>query len=414
MMLIQGMLVITLDGIKLALPRRLQLADPSTDCVGQLAGQLCEDAVHAPSAATAVGALLEPDPYYSFVEIHPDSLQLSLMSTSVGDTIHLDVSSTSVTLHFPHPFLAADMHYMLNHLVQIVDRAISDRILLTPNISMINGEERSFMLSLPSCAVDPTSQIEDSGLVYRYGQDLIAHSLATRPNATAIEWEGRPRYTYAQLETASNQLCRYLVDELGVRPRDVVILVAEYSPYIVVAIYALLKAGMPTSFQWRSSQFTNLSTGCTYLPLDVEMPEDRLQHVVSMVDAKLLLTIEGLQQRLNSVSHNRTVVCLDTAAAKWDKLDGSYVDQSRLGNPDETLAYVNLTSGSTGLPKVKSFLALSRDPFSLLKGCMISHTNLVRWVVEASPMFDTNSESRYFQVSVLSGDSYCCPMSISY
>ncbi|KAJ6583770.1 hypothetical protein B0H10DRAFT_2096372 [Mycena sp. CBHHK59/15] len=365
--------VVTLDGQKTTVPRRLQLSGsgPAFGGLDQLAAQLSADPVNAASAGNAVTNLLESDPYYSFIELHPDSRQVSSTPTSINDTIHLDVSSDSVTLHFPDTFVSADMQYMIDHLVQIVHQAIRDEKLLAPEMPMIDTQERAFMLNLPTCSVDSASEIMPKKFHYRYGHDLLAHSLATRPNAVAVEWEGQPRYTYAQLEAASNQLCRYLVHELHVRPKDVVIIVAEYSPFVVVAIYALLKAG------------------ATYLPLDVEMPEDRLQHVVSMVDAKLLLTIEGLQQRLDSVSPGRTVVCIDTAAAKWESLDGSQVDnQLLLGDPDTSLAYVNLTSGSTGLPK----------------GCMISHTNLVRWVVEASPMFETNSASRYFQLCKLQFD----------
>ncbi|MEU7559125.1 non-ribosomal peptide synthetase [Streptomyces eurythermus] len=148
----------------------------------------------------------------------------------------------------------------------------------------------------------------------------VAAFARTTPDAPALT-DATGTLTYRELQERSGRLARRLTAG-GAGPDAVVGLCMDRSAELVVAVLAVLRAG------------------AAYLPLDPELPADRLAYMLSDAGARLLVTGPGAPDGLRA----GTVLGLDgpeTAA-------GTPAD--RPADP-ENLAYVIYTSGSTGLPK---------------------------------------------------------------
>jgi len=170
--------------------------------------------------------------------------------------------------------------------------------------------------------------------------ELVERQVERTPDAPAIEFEGR-QVTYAELNARANRLAHRLRG-LGVGPDVVVATCLRRSPDLVVALLAILKAGG------------------AYLPLDPDYPADRLRLMVEGAETDMLLTEEGLEDR---VPRETTSVLVDEGEGEPD------TNPDPVGSP-EHLAYVMYTSGSTGTPKAVAM------PHAAL-------TNLLTWQVGA-------------------------------
>lgn len=159
---------------------------------------------------------------------------------------------------------------------------------------------------------------------------LFERQVDATPLATAIEYEGA-RLTYRDLNARANQLARELIKR-GVR-RDVLVGVAmERSFEMVVAILAVLKAGG------------------AFVPLDPDLPADRLTYILSDTRAPLLLVQPHLSERLHAAATMADTDLLQIPPLHDIAYAGPMANLA-LANDDAQVAYLIYTSGSTGQPK---------------------------------------------------------------
>ncbi|HEX6355904.1 non-ribosomal peptide synthase/polyketide synthase [Actinophytocola sp.] len=138
--------------------------------------------------------------------------------------------------------------------------------------------------------------------------ELFEAQAARTPDATALVFQDTA-LSFAELNARANRLARHLIDNGAVAERFVAVALPR-SAELVVAILAVLK------------------TGAAYLPLDPELPPDRIDFVLR--DARPVLVID---------------------ATTPPALDGSEADLTDRPLAADNAAYAIYTSGSTGLPK---------------------------------------------------------------
>ena len=192
---------------------------------------------------------------------------------------------------------------------------------------------------------------------------LFEEQVKQTPDAIAVEF-GDQSLTYAELNSQSNRLARYLRSQ-GVIAETLVGISVERSFEMIVGLLAILKAGS------------------AYVPLDPHYPAERLSLLVADTCPALILTQSALEPRWRD--SGRRVVCLDQAAARWsdegdDNLEGTVTGDS--------LAYVIYTSGSTGVPK----------------GVEVLHRGIVRLLCSANYVQLDQTQS-VLQLAVLSFDA---------
>ncbi|WP_438431724.1 amino acid adenylation domain-containing protein [Gorillibacterium sp. sgz500922] len=155
-------------------------------------------------------------------------------------------------------------------------------------------------------------------------QDLFRQTAARCRSQTAIQCGGH-RLTYGELDARSDQVAGYL-RQRGVVPNQVVAVMVERSVELLIAILGVLKAGG------------------AYLPLDPEYPRQRLEYMLEDSGAALLLTLDGLRERVDFAGE-----IMDLKAFDW--LDASPAAPLAPVADSSHLAYLIYTSGSTGKPK---------------------------------------------------------------
>ncbi|MBD2494898.1 non-ribosomal peptide synthetase [Nostoc sp. FACHB-280] len=165
-----------------------------------------------------------------------------------------------------------------------------------------------------------------------YHQDKCIHQLfeaqvEQTPNAVAVIFENH-QLTYKEVNEQANQIANYL-QEIGVKPDDIVGVCMQRSLELVPALLAILKAGG------------------AYLPLDPTYPKERLAFMLTDAQVLVLLTQSYLVNDLPA--YQEKLICIDTQSREFANYSCQNLTAKDL-NP-ENLAYVIYTSGSTGNPK---------------------------------------------------------------
>ncbi len=159
-------------------------------------------------------------------------------------------------------------------------------------------------------------------------------SYGARP---AIRAPGRPedaQRSYADLSEQARRLARGLI-EAGVEPGDSVALLAGTRPEWIVACLAVIAAG------------------AVIVPLDEQLGDDVLKHVLRDSASRFVFTTEEGAQRLTLLEIPATIALLDASDdapqswRRWLRDDGSIAVEVRPAG----IAALFYTSGTTGPPK---------------------------------------------------------------
>ncbi|WP_051175576.1 non-ribosomal peptide synthase/polyketide synthase, partial [Nocardia exalbida] len=187
-------------------------------------------------------------------------------------------------------------------------------------VELMSQAERGMLLSERNATVQalPAETLDD----------LLTARVAATPARVGVRFEDAA-VTYAEFASRVNRLARRLI-EAGVGPEDIVGLAAARSIDMLVAMYAIVRAG------------------AAYLPIDPAHPAERLARIVGSAAPRLVLIAGGA-----TLPALDGVAVLDLADLDLDGVaDGPVADAERVAalRPDNT-AYVLFTSGSTGRPK---------------------------------------------------------------
>ncbi|RYC54508.1 hypothetical protein CHU98_g11700, partial [Xylaria longipes] len=215
--------------------------------------------------------------------------------------------------------------------------------------------------------------------------EMVRDQARLRPDAPAVVAHDGS-LSYANLEALTNRVANAFFTKLEFRPEEKVILQFPHSIWTIVAMMAVMKAGS------------------AFIPLDENIPLDRVKSIASKANARFILTT------------NAPAAKYDETGLQTVLLDQSFVDRETLpamadwtnsnAGPSD-LAYVIFTSGSTGEPK----------------GCAIEHRAFCSYALAFGPAFRLGPDSRVLQstsysfdvslkeilLGLLSGSCLCVP-----
>ncbi|KAI9647878.1 hypothetical protein NHQ30_004266 [Ciborinia camelliae] len=190
--------------------------------------------------------------------------------------------------------------------------------------------------------------------------EIFSHVAAKQPEAPAVcSWDGD--FTYGQVDEISTRIAHELLRcSLPQHGQRIVPLFFEKSKWTSVCQMAVMKANG------------------TSVVLDATLPDGRLQTVVDLVKAQIILTSAEQEQRARKLApFNAQVIVVSDSHEPIFK----FQEGTRLPAVDpDTWLYVVFTSGSTGTPK----------------GAIISHSNFASALKYGHPTLQFSPSSRTF------------------
>lgn len=231
--------------------------------------------------------------------------------------LHIDnrdsLDSYTVTIDYQTDIFAKqdEIRLFAERIKHIIRQIISDKEMLLNNVSILPDEEYKMLIHRfnSTAAVYPRDKCV---------HEAFSELAAKEPDKTALVFENK-KYTYGQLDKMSDSLAHFLHDK-GIGSKDIVPIIAHRSPYIIIAMLAVLK------------------TGGAYMPVSPDFPLQRTEFMLKSVGARLVLTC-GYS-------------CELAEEIKPEDFDYAYSSETPLnkGSADD-LCYIIFTSGSTGKPK---------------------------------------------------------------
>eukprot|EP00833_Pecoramyces_ruminatium_P016197 jgi/Orpsp1_1/1190229/evm.model.d7180000077592.1 len=138
------------------------------------------------------------------------------------------------------------------------------------------------------------------------------------------------KITYKELDEMSNSLAHYLRSE-GVKRNDIIPIICDRSPYYIIGILGISKAGG------------------AFLPIDKNLPYERIQFILEDVNPKLVLynncieIIEKLKCNEESIEYKEYNLKKHNYSINFEEINNI--------NEMDDICYVIFTSGTTGKPK---------------------------------------------------------------
>jgi amino acid adenylation domain-containing protein len=201
-------------------------------------------------------------------------------------------------------------------------------------------------------------------------QEMFVAAAAQFADNTAIE-RGGERLTYRELDQRSNALANYLISA-GTAKGAIVAILAKDAVTVMTSIIGILKAG------------------AVFVPLDPQIPEKRLEAMLSVISPEWFIVELELSSKAHDIgAGSHKTICFDQELWTINGDEASFNPMPPLNRsePDD-LCYIYFTSGSTGVPKAIA---------GRLKG--IDH--FIRWEIET---LGINSHDRVSQLLPFSFD----------
>lgn len=214
-------------------------------------------------------------------------------------------------------FKAETIKRLLEHFENILQQIVTNPRIQLKDIQFLSEQEKNQLL------IEFNDTSRDEGRDHQPVQILFEEQVAITPENIAFVY-GEEKYTYHELNGKANQLAR-LLREKGVKPNQIVGLIANRSADMAVGILAILKAGG------------------AFLPIDPAYPEDRIKYLLE--DSNVNLVLKKVDNNINDFFSGEILDLDDQGNYTGDDENLEQVNSS------EDLCHVIYTSGSTGLPK---------------------------------------------------------------
>ncbi|MEI6679389.1 MAG: AMP-binding protein, partial [Mariniphaga sp.] len=200
-----------------------------------------------------------------------------------------------------------------------------------------------------------------------YLDHYFENSARRCPDAIAIEHDER-KFTYSDLEVKANRLAQYL-RAMGVGPAEKVVVLLPRCAEVIVVMLGILKAGG------------------AYIPLDPEIPAERVNFIMEDSGAMLLITADEVLERLGSQLKSIPLFNIDIQL--YNLAEYSPVKPIVENRTPNDLCYIIYTSGTTGKPK----------------GVMLEHRNVANYIRGAQHIYPIDSSYRALQGFSVSFDA---------
>lgn len=207
-----------------------------------------------------------------------------------------------------------DIH---ERILGLINQVLNNSSIVINNFELVTESEKEKLLN----------DFNDTKATYDKSKTismLFEEQAKKTPDRVALVF-GNKEMTYKELDKKSNSIANFLRTK-GVTRNDIIGIMVNRSLEMIISILGVLKSG------------------ATYIPIDPEYPQDRVEYMLNNSSAKFLLTFNTLKDKVNF--ENKIFVELDSA----DIYKTSSAHLENINKPEDS-SYIIYTSGSTGLPK---------------------------------------------------------------
>ncbi|KZE03981.1 Long-chain-fatty-acid--CoA ligase [Bacillus mycoides] len=227
---------------------------------------------------------------------------------------------------------------VLVHFKNLLLNIIKNPDVLISELSVLDNDEKEIILT--SFNNEISNEDQSKTII-----QLFEENVREFPDHIAVEFEGQ-QLTYRELNSKSNYLAKQMKGK-DIKPNDVVALISERTCEMIIAIYAILKAG------------------AAYLPIDPKQPLDRIKYMLKDSKAKLIIAGANSGKLVKELEGFQFINFEDNLG----ELENNLSITASLSD----LAYIIYTSGTTGNPK--GVMIENRNVVNLTNW-LISHLNL--------------------------------------
>lgn len=245
-------------------------------------------------------------------------------------------------LYDPSQFPDAQASSIAAYYERALQALVDDPFTSHTSADLLSDQERRQVLQ----GIDNTPHALSSPF---FVHECVERRATVAPNSIAISYAGK-NWSYGELNEKATCLAA-LIAARGGRPDTPVALMAYRSFDMVCALLAILKAR------------------CAYVPIDPDLPQNRISEIPREVNAPLFLVQDSLVSRVPETYAGETIVVNSNEEIPDLSSGNKFATQIHPLN----LAYILFTSGSTGKPK----------------GVAITHqslTNHMQWMAETLPL----------------------------
>ena len=251
-----------------------------------------------------------------------DDLQIHLLDLNNEGNLHVAYDYKT------DKYTEQDIAALHARILTIVDQVMSNTDIILKNIEIVTPEEKHKILyDFNNTKVDYP---KDKTIV-----DLFEEQVNKTPDNIAVVFENQ-KLTYRELNEKANQLARYLITN-GAAKGDIIGIYLNKSLEVLVSMFAILKCG------------------ASFLPLDIEYPEERLKYILENSKPKIILSSKNVGKKFTI-----NPICVDLNNRII--YNNNSINNLHTQISAEDIMYIMYTSGSTGKPK----------------GVMVKHKNIVR------------------------------------
>ncbi|MCY8377326.1 amino acid adenylation domain-containing protein [Bacillus inaquosorum] len=250
-------------------------------------------------------------------------------------TLHAEEHSGGIHCRFEYStalFEEETIARWASHFIELVKGVTADTKMRISEMQLLPAAERNLLLEKMG---QYAAYLRNENIV-----SLFEKKAAEHPEHLAVVY-GHSQLTYRDLNEKAERTAAMLIKQ-GVRTGDIVGLMLDRSPDMIIGILSILKAGG------------------AYLPIDPEYPQERISFMLNDSGAEMLLTERGQNK---PADYNGPILYINEV--ENDSIPADLKIQTLADQP----AYVIYTSGTTGQPK--GVIVEHRNVISLLK-----HQNL--------------------------------------
>ncbi|MDD3303554.1 MAG: amino acid adenylation domain-containing protein [Clostridia bacterium] len=256
-------------------------------------------------------SLIDQEKYsttWPFVKHLNDELQIHIMDMDNTGVLNINYDYKTDL------FEDVEIEYLHTRMMAIIEDAINNVEVNVEDIRIMTKEEENKILY----------EFNDTDADYPKDKtviELFEEQVKKTPDNIAIIFEDC-KITYRELNERANKLAHYLTEKKNVQQGDIISLLLDRTPEIIISMLAISK------------------TGAAYLPIDVEFPIERIKYMLNDTSSRLLITNKDLDNEFN-------IEYIDIR----EKL--SNYSNKNLSNKHNMsdIMYIIYTSGTTGKPK---------------------------------------------------------------